>query len=284
MRGGSQAHLVEAEDGCFFIAKFAGNPQGNRTLINEWITGQLMNQVGICTPPIRILQLPERLYRGGGLFFQAGNKRIPITETLHLGSQCPVNPEKTAIFDFLPEKLLPRVVNLADFARAFVLDKWLYQTDRRQAIFVRDPQAASVLGFRAYLIDHGMSFAGSQWELADVPMFGLCIQRGIYSMVHMQNFYEEALHRIEALTEHALYAAAGDIPSAWFTPGDYDCLANLFARLQSRKTGLRSLVSRHLEIITDSPARIRMCVERPGASDASRKTTQSDTLGACLRL
>jgi hypothetical protein len=258
MRGASQAHLVEAEDGCFFVAKFAGNPQGNRTLINEWITGQLMAQVGICTPVIRILQLPERLHRGGGLFFQAGNKTIPITETLHLGSQCPVNPEKTAIFDFLPEKLLPQVVNLADFARAFVLDKWLYQTDKRQAIFVREQKAASVLGFRAYLIDHGMSFAGSQWELADAPMFGLCIQRGIYSMVHVQNFYQEALSCIEAITEDALYAAAEDIPSAWFSPGDYDCLANLFLKLQRRKTHLRSLVSRHLEIMTDPSALISL--------------------------
>jgi hypothetical protein len=50
-----------------------------------------------------------------------------------LGSECPVNPENTAIFDFLPAKLLPQVVNLPDFAKAFVLDKWPYQTDRRQA-------------------------------------------------------------------------------------------------------------------------------------------------------
>jgi hypothetical protein len=258
MRGASQAHLVEAEDGCFFVAKFAGNPQGNRTLINEWITGQLMAQVGICTPVIRILQLPEGLHRGGGLFFQAGNKTIPITETLHLGSQCPVNPEKTAIFDFLPEKLLPQVVNSADFARAFVLDKWISQTDRRQAIFVRDQESPRVLGFRAYLIDHGMSFSGSGWELADAPMFGLCIQRGIYSMVNVQNFYEEALSRIEAITEDALYAAAEDIPSAWFSPGDYKCLVNLFVRLQERQTELRSLVSRHLEIITDPSALISL--------------------------
>jgi hypothetical protein len=256
MRGGSQAHLVEAEDGCFFVAKFAGNPQGNRTLINEWITGQLMNQIGICTPAIRVLQLSERLYRGGGLFFQKGDKRIPVTETLHLGSECPVNPENTAIFDFLPAKLLPQVVNLPDFAKAFVLDKWLYQTDRRQAIFVRDQKPASVPGFRAYLIDHGMSFAGSQWELADAPMFGLCIQREIYSIVQVQNFYEEALSRIETITADALYAASEGVPSAWLSPGDYECLADLFVRLQRRKTDLRLLVSRHLEIVTDSLAPI----------------------------
>jgi hypothetical protein len=173
MAGASQAHLVEAEDGCLFVAKFAGNPQGNRTLINEWITGRLMNQIGICTPAICILHLPERLYCGGGLFFETGDKRMLVAETLHLGSQRPANPEQTAIFDFLPDKLLPQVVNLADFAKAFVLDRWLYQTDTRQAVFVRDQKTASVLGFRAYLIDHGMSFAGSQWELADAPIFGL---------------------------------------------------------------------------------------------------------------
>ena len=254
MRGGSQAHLVEAEDGCFFVAKFTGNPQGNRTLINEWITGQLMNQVGICTPVIRVLRLPEELHRGGGLFFKAGDERIPVRGTLHLGSQCPVNPEKTAMFDFLPEKLLPQVVNLADFARAFVLDKWLCQTDKRQAIFVRDPKAAGVLGFRAYLIDHGMSFAGSQWELVDAPMFGLCMQRGIYLIVDMQNSCEQAVSRIEAITEDALHAATEGVPSTWFSPGDDECLANLFVRLQRRKDHLRSLVSRHLEIITNSPA------------------------------
>jgi hypothetical protein len=190
------------------------------------------------------------------LFFQAGDKRIPITETLHLGSQCPVNPQTTAIFDFLPEKLLPQVVNLADFARAFVLDKWLYQTDKRQAIFVRDQKTASVLGFRAYLIDHGMSFAGSQWELADTPTFGLCIQPAIYSTVDVQSFYEQALSRIEKITIGALYAAAEGVPSAWFSPGDYECLANLFVRLQIRKTNLRPLVSRHLGTVTDSLAPI----------------------------
>jgi hypothetical protein len=220
MTGPSQAHLVEAEDGCFFVAKFAGNPQGNRTLINEWITGQLMNRVGICTPAIRILQLPEKIYRGG-VFFQAGDRRIPIPQTLHLGSQCPVNPEKTLIFDFLPGKLLPQV-NLADFPKAFVLDTWLYKTDRRQAIFVRDQNPASVLKFRAYLIDHGMSFDGNQWELANAPTFDRYILSRMYSMIQVQAFYEEVLPRIEAINNTALCAAAEGVPSSWFSPGDYE--------------------------------------------------------------
>jgi hypothetical protein len=171
-----------------------------------------------------------------------------------------VNPEKTLILDFLPGKLLPQV-NLADFPKAFVLDTWLYKTDRRQAIFVGDQNPASVLKFRAYLIDHGMSFDGNQWELANAPTFDRCSLSRMYSMIQVQAVYEEVLPRIEAINNTALCAAAEGVPSAWFSPGDYECLANLFVRLQRRQSDLRSLVSRHLEMVIDSPAPTRACEE-----------------------
>jgi hypothetical protein len=37
MCGGSQAQLVQGDDGHSYVCKFVGNPQGTRTLINEWI-------------------------------------------------------------------------------------------------------------------------------------------------------------------------------------------------------------------------------------------------------
>src|SRR3954470_380979 len=59
MRGNSQAHLVEGSDGHFYVAKFMGNPQGTRTLINEWFTHQLFRQFGISTPSLRVLRLTQ---------------------------------------------------------------------------------------------------------------------------------------------------------------------------------------------------------------------------------
>ena len=38
------------DDGQFYVAKFQGNPQGNRTLINEWIGGKLCD-VWASPPP-----------------------------------------------------------------------------------------------------------------------------------------------------------------------------------------------------------------------------------------
>jgi hypothetical protein len=37
MRGGAQAHLLEGEDGAFYVVKFTNNPQHRRILINEWL-------------------------------------------------------------------------------------------------------------------------------------------------------------------------------------------------------------------------------------------------------
>jgi len=37
MRGGAQSHLLEADDGQFYIVKFQNNPQHRRILVNELV-------------------------------------------------------------------------------------------------------------------------------------------------------------------------------------------------------------------------------------------------------
>jgi hypothetical protein len=247
MRGGSQPFLVEGEDSQFYVAKFMGNPQGNRTLINEWIAHRLFQQLGLSTPDLRLLQLPDSGKEG--LWFQIGNRRVAIQGMFHLGSQCPADPTTTAIYDFLPRRLFSKVVNLEDLASAFVLDRWLGQTDMRQAVFARDRTNGKGLELRLYLIDHGMSFAGREWELPDSMRYGLYMDRSVYSSLNMKEASEEALSSIDALTESDLYAAAHHVPACWFCDEDYDRLAKLLGLLDSRRTCLRAVVSRHLELL-----------------------------------
>jgi hypothetical protein len=213
MRGCSQPFLVEGEDGRFYVAKFTGNPQGDRTLINEWIVYRLFRQLRISTPPLRILQLTERTKQVELLCFRIGTHTVPIEGQFHLGSRCPVDPTTTAIFDFLPRRLLSRVANLADLGTAFVVDRWLGQTDSRQAIFVRERSNSSNLELRLHLIDNGMSFAGKQWALWDSPLYGLYMDRSIYSILDMKAVCEQTLSGIDKLTENDLYTTAEDIPS-----------------------------------------------------------------------
>lgn len=246
VRGGSQARLVEGADGRFYIGKFAGNPQGNRTLVNEWITGSIMAELGISTAPLRILRLPAAL-RNEEFSFAVGDRKLPVEGEWHLGSLCPVNPETKVIFDFLPRRLLERVVNLNDFAKAFVFDQWCYQLDQRQAVFVRERGSAEgQIRLRAYCIDHGMAFAGSSWELHEAIGHGLYIDQSVYSLVNMPKICEETVSRIEALTEGQIFASLATLPDCWLSFGDVELLNGLLKTLCKNRCGLRRVIAGQL--------------------------------------
>ena len=166
MRGGSQAQLVQGEDGHILVSVRWQSPRQQDT--HQRVDHCLPPTVRTCVsvPPFRILELPASAQLSDDLHLLVANKRILPQGVLHLGSQCPVDPEQTAIFDFLPDRVLPAVRNLAEFATMFVFDHWVGQTDKRQAVFVRDRKVSAGLAFRAYFIDHGMAFDGDQWDYA----------------------------------------------------------------------------------------------------------------------
>jgi hypothetical protein len=251
LRGGSQAFLVQGSDDLFYATKFAGNPQGTRTLINEWIVGQLLQTLQVSTPPLRILQL-DALTDQDELHFQMGNKQVKIQGGLHLGSRCPVNPETTAILDFLPRPALAKIVNLPEFAFLFVFDQWVGQTDKRQAIFVREKGSSAAGCLRAYFLDHGLCFGGPKWTFRDSPLQGLYVDRTVYRLIPMADQCAEAVHRIQALSEDVLYSAAAELPREWFAEGDFASLIHLLRTLEQRKQKLSYLVQQALQILQET--------------------------------
>jgi len=280
MRGGSQAYLVEGSDGRFYVAKFTGNPQGNRTLINECVAYHLLQQLQVSTPALRILRLSEEIRDKAGLCFSVGERTISVQPGLHLGSQCPVNPTTTAIFDFLPRKLLPNVINLGDFAKAFVVDKLLGQTDARQCIFVRDRLDKTGLAFRAYMIDHGWIFAANRWEFQDCSRFGLYLDSTVYSMLDMLSQCRQIVEIVRRTDESGFYAAATNIPSTWFAESDYDGLVNVFTTLVNRVARLDSLICYHLGAIVSK----RDQAVDAGAGNPAGNAYQRDSCTPNLRI
>jgi hypothetical protein len=249
MRGGSQAHLVQGSDGNHYVAKFVGNPQGTRTLINEWIATHTFRRLGVTTPDLVVLRFdPSIRLMGVTPTVTVGDHRLSIGTGLHLGSLCPVNPDKHAIYDFLPTHLVGSTVNLPEFAKVLVLDTFLGQADSRQAVFARD-RSRRELSFRAYFIDHGLAFGGSKWALDDLAGRPLYFDRKVYSMIDMSSVCEEAIDLLASISEDELYRTVQNIPNEWFETGDFDHLAKLFIMMLKRRERIRTLVSEQLAIL-----------------------------------
>ena len=107
MRGGAQAHLLEGEDGAFYVVKFINNPQHRRILINEWLACAFLRYLQIHVPDTAVIELTrEFIGDNPDLYLSIGSRREQVPPGLHFGSRMAVHPDRVAVFDFLPDKLL----------------------------------------------------------------------------------------------------------------------------------------------------------------------------------
>jgi hypothetical protein len=252
MRGGSQSLLVRDQAGNAYIAKCVGNPQGTRTLINEWIVDRLLQYLRVSTPGVHLLRIEDDVAGKELLEFQMGNRKVPIAPGIHLGSRCPVDPDRKAIFDFLPKRLLRNVINRPDFFLSFTFDRWVNQIDSRQVIFIRERCATPGATFRAYFIDHGLSFGGSRWTVSDDGMTGLFHDRSIYQDPRLETACHEAVDCIREIPEERLFSIQQEIPLEWLEAGDRDEMTRLLQLLCARRTKLHSIVDRALRQLRET--------------------------------
>jgi hypothetical protein len=112
MRGGAQAHLLEADDGDYYIVKFQNNPQHRRILVNEFIAAEILAHLHIACPDHQIVRLSADFLRDNPqVHLQLGTRHTPIAPGWHFGSRFPGDPERIAVYDFIPDALLHQVAN-----------------------------------------------------------------------------------------------------------------------------------------------------------------------------
>ena len=251
MRGGAQAHLLEADDGHFYVVKFRNNPQHRRVLVNEWIGNTFLRFLQIPTPSIEIVALPEAfLAENQEVHIQLGNNRSPIPAGWHFGSRYPGNPDHIAVYDFVPDTLLSKVANLTDFLGVLLFDKWTGNADARQSVFLRArlreyaPQWTDHplrVGYVALMVDHGYIFNGPAWEYVDTPLLGLYFRPTVYQQVTGWKDFEPWLERVKAFPEEVVDDALRQMPREWLN-GDADRLEQLLERLMLRRKKVPDLV------------------------------------------
>lgn len=251
MRGGAQAHLVEASDGCFYVVKFRNNPQHRRILINEWIGAAFLSYLGLATPEPAIVRVtPEFLSQNAEVSIQLGSRRVEVEPGWHFGSRYPGDPARNVVYDFLPDALLERVENLCDFRGALAFDKWTGNADSRQAIFFRarvkewlpgSGADSTRLGFVAQMMDHGYLFEGPFWRLADSPLYGLYFRPAVYREVRGLDDFQPWLDRMVHFPEEVVDQALRQIPAAWIE-GEEKELGKLLERLMLRRKRIPDLI------------------------------------------
>ncbi len=251
MRGGAQAHLLEAEDGRFYVVKFLNNPQHRRILVNEWIASIFLKYLRITAPETAIIQVSrEFLDANPEVYLQLGSHRLPVEPGWHFGSLYPGDPNRVAVYDFLPDALLGKVANLAEFLGMLVFDKWASNADSRQSVFLRArlrewaPGSASHplrVGFAALMIDHGYLFDGPHWQFIDSPVQGLYFRPLVYESVRSLDDFQPWLDQVRHFPEEVMDEALRQIPRCWLQ-GDEDAFQCLLERLLERRKRVPQLV------------------------------------------
>lgn len=251
MRGGAQAHLIEGEDGGFYVVKFTNNPQHRRILVNEWLATAFLRYLQIHVPETAVVELtPEFLHRTDDLYLSVGPRRETVPPGFHFGSKMAVHPDRVAVFDFLPDKLLYKVENRADFLGTLVFDKWASNVDSRQAVFFRARAKAwtpikgdtpARVGFFAQMIDHGFVFNGPHWRFEDYPLQGLYFRTSVYDDVESLDSFQPWLDMIENFPIAIIDAAWKEIPRAWLD-GDETLLEDMLEGLLKRRSRVRDLL------------------------------------------
>ncbi len=251
MRGGAQAHLIEAADGRFYVVKFKNNPQHRRILVNELLSTVLLGYLQIRVPDTAIVEISQQfLDCNPELSMQLGTRRIPVEPGWHFGSCYPGHPEHIAVYDFLPDALLDKVENRAHFLGMLVFDKWTGNTDSRQAIFFRarlkewrpgNRWLPAKTGFLAEMIDHGYCFDGPHWDFADSPIQGLYFRPRVYSAVRSLDDFQPWLDQVVHFPEEVIDEAWRQIPPEWIE-NDEEMLEKLLTRLLARRKRVPDLL------------------------------------------
>ena len=249
MRGGAQAHLLEADNGCWYVVKFRNNPQHPRILVNELISSVLLEYLKIPSPETALIRVTaDFLAANPEVHLRLGTQTVAVQPGWHFGSRYPGDPARLAIYDFLPDTLLAQVVNLADFRAILVFDKWVGNADGRQSVFyramVRQSERATGgrAGFVARMIDHGFAFNGPHWEFSDSPLQGLYARRTVYDSVRSLDDFQPWLEQVIHFPEEVIDQAWKGIPADWIA-GEEDALTQLLERLFERRARLPELIA-----------------------------------------
>ena len=234
----SQLHIFE-------FSTLQENPQGVKILANEMLAGLIGIRLGLPMPQ------PEAVDVSGWLIEHTPALRLEVGGVcrafkagLQLGSQYVAAPDTLfsslpLIVDYLPDAFSHKLLNVADFARALVLDRWTANVDGRQAVFIRTREQRK---WRAHFVDQGYCFNAAEWNFPDLALHGVYYRNWVYRNVVGWKSFEPALSLAEQMSIDELWECTRRIPPEWY---DFESsrLCQLIETLYQRRSLIRGLIA-----------------------------------------
>ena len=239
-RGGAQSQLLRASDGGCYVTKFQNNPQHIRVLANEMLATKLGLKLGLPVPRVRVIEVSDWLIEHTpDLRMQLAGAEVQCRSGKQLASLYVGQDSSGLTFDYLPSELLEHVVNLCDFARVLVLDKWTSNCDGRQAVFYKKTSRSR--RYTATFIDQGYCFNAGEWTFSDYPLRGVYANNCVYQSVTGWDAFEPALTRAESMDPESIWRSAAEIPEEWYE-SDSIALERLVEDVSKRRGMIRRLI------------------------------------------
>jgi hypothetical protein len=197
--------------------------------------------LGLPMPRVEVIEVSDWLIEHTEeLRISMVGSKIPCRRGKQFGSLYVDSESPGITSDYLPCELLQRVVNIGDFARVLVLDKWTCNSDGRQAIFYRKTQRSQ--RHTATFIDQGYCFNGGEWTFPDSPFRGAYANNCVYEGVTGWEAFEPALTRAEEMDAGTIWRYAAAIPEEWYEE-DRDGLHRLVEATHHRRGAIRKLIT-----------------------------------------
>lgn len=239
MRGGAQSHLMLASDGFAYVVKFQNNPQGLRILANEFLATLLAQTLGLTVPKAEIIDVPQWIIDGTkALRMECESGSETCKSGLQFGSRFVGGLLPAQAMDYLPEEQLSAVTNLHEFAGILVMDKWMCNSDGRQAVFHKSMREKR---YMATFVDQGYCFDAERWTFADAPLRGVYARNAVYRNVTGWDSFDPWLNCVEKMDPQTAWNIARKIPPEWYG-GKFDELEALIERLLTRRRCIRALI------------------------------------------
>jgi hypothetical protein len=237
MCGGAQSHELLCDDDRSYVVKFKNNPQHKRILANEMIATRLAEKIGLPVASAEIIEVEEEFAAAcPHLTIQLDDRTVRCEAGLSFGSRfihAYAGPLRT-----LTAAQLADVSNLKSFVGMLAFDKWVGNTDRREALFWR---ASDTGRYTATFVDQGHCFNGGAWNFPDAPRQGAYDCELVYLDVNGWHCFEPWLTRIETISDDAVWACAQDVPPEWYDGNDLE-LEMLIHTLLRRREQVRELI------------------------------------------